>query len=669
VADQILVVDDSLTVRMDLAEAFERAGFQPLLASSGAAAREVLTRVPVSLVVLDVVLPDADGIELLAEIKAVPNRKVILLSTEAEVRDRIRGLRTGADDYVGKPYDAGYLVARARELLHQSSTPAGGVASVLLIDDSPTFRASLAAALRDAGHEVIVAENGEEGLRLAAVHRPRMIVVDGVMPGIDGTTVIRRVRLDAAMRSTLCVLLTGSSGADAELRALDSGADAFVRKEEDLQVILARLAAVLRHAPDRDETGESLSGPKRILAVDDSQTYLNEVASMLRGEGYDVVAAHSGPEALEMLAAQRVDCVLLDLVMPLMDGNETCRRIKGAPITRDVPLIMLTGHDDRKAMLESLSSGADDYIAKSADFDVVKARVRAQLRRRQFEDEHRRVREQLLRSEITAAEERAARELAEARAQLVEELEQKNRELEAFSYSVSHDLRAPLRTIDGFSRALLEDSGDRLDETGRGHLDRVVRATRRMEELIDAMLKLSRVSRGDLSRQEVDLSKLAHSVADELKQREPERQFEVVVTPDLTCHADPTLTRALFENLLGNAFKFTARAPRPRIEVGRSPEGEFFVRDNGAGFPQDKAERLFAPFSRLHRVSDFPGTGIGLATVMRIAQRHGGHVRVEAAEGKGACFYFTLTASSEAASRPPRLKPSNEEGSALTRID
>ncbi|MEX2206395.1 MAG: response regulator [Myxococcota bacterium] len=648
-----LVVDDSLTVRMDLADTLRSAGFEPLLAATLAEARALLERDLPHVVVLDVRLPDGDGVELLREIRASPRHIdtiVFLLSSEAEVHDRVRGLRSGADEYVGKPYEAGFLVARARELLRRSQ--ANGCAqrpSVLVVDDSTTFRASLAEALDGAGYDVLEAATGEEGLRVAADRRPRAIIVDGVLPGIDGPTVIRRLRLDEALRGTPCLLLTASESPGGELRALEAGADAFVRKDDELELILARLGAILRSHPSASGTDAASGlGPCKILAVDDSPTYLHEVGDVLRREGYQVVLAPSGEQALELLSLQSVDCVLLDLVMPGIGGHETCRRIKSAPATRDIPLILLTSLDGRASMLEGLGAGADDFIAKSSDSEVLVARVRAQIRRRQFEAENRRFREELLKSELAASEARAAGQLAEARAAHVDELRRKNDELEAFSYSVSHDLRAPLRAISGFTQIILEDCSAALDETGRRHLERVRKAAERMSELIEALLELSRVGRADLARQSIDLGPIARQIVEDLRCRDPERVVEVEIGAEIRAQVDPRLVTILLENLLGNAWKFTGRVDRARIEVGARADTEpatYFVRDNGVGFDMARASKLFRPFQRLHDERDFTGTGVGLATVRRIIERHSGRIWAEAEPARGATFSFTLAAA------------------------
>jgi DNA-binding response OmpR family regulator len=648
-ASTVLIIDDSLTVRMDLADAFAAAGFRPLPCGTAQEARDALSSFPVDLIVLDVLLPDADGIELLKELRTGPGAStapVLLLSSEAEVKDRIRGLQTGADEFVGKPYDRNYILAKARELVPSAQAPGPCRPTVLVIDDSETFREELRAALTAAGHHVITAATGEDGLRLAASSRPAAILVDGVLPGIDGATVVRRIRLDAALRRTPCLLLTASEGPGSELRALNAGADGFVRKEEDVEVILARLGSLMRGSTAvAEEHTASVLAPKRILAVDDSITYLQELGAVLREDGYDVVLAHSGEEAIELLAVQPVDCILLDLLMPGLGGQETCRHIKAAAGIRDIPLILLTALEDRGAMIEGLATGADDYISKSSEFEVLKARVSAQLRRRQFEDETRQMRAELFQRELEATEARAAREIAESRAALVAELERKNKELEAFSYSVSHDLRSPLRSIDGFSQALAQDYSSVLDAKGRDYLGRVRTSARRMSELIDALLELSRVGRAEVVRTPVNLSALARSILDELARKEPERHVEMTVADTPAASADPRLMRVVLENLLGNAWKFTGKQDGPLIAFRAEQidsETVYIVSDNGSGFNMDYAGKLFQPFQRLHSDSEFAGTGIGLATVFRIVDRHGGRAWAKSSVGEGATFMFTM---------------------------
>ncbi len=224
------------------------------------------------------------------------------------------------------------------------------------------------------------------------------------------------------------------------------------------------------------------------------------------------------------------------------------------------------------------------------------------------------------------------------------QLELANTELEAFGYSVSHDLRAPLRSIDGFSQVLLKNHSAQLDAKGKDYLARVRRASQRMGELIDDMLYLSRVTRSEMHMEAVDLSRMAGQVAESLRDAAPERRVEFSIEDGIIVQADAKLLRIVLENLLGNAWKFTGKQPRARIEFGvavQSGINVIFVRDNGAGFNMEYAHKLFAPFQRLHGVSDFEGTGIGLATVQRIIRRHGGHIWAEAKEGQGATFFFS----------------------------
>jgi light-regulated signal transduction histidine kinase (bacteriophytochrome) len=234
-------------------------------------------------------------------------------------------------------------------------------------------------------------------------------------------------------------------------------------------------------------------------------------------------------------------------------------------------------------------------------------------------------------------------ELEERVRQRTAELEATNRELEAFSYSVSHDLRAPLRSVDGISVALEEDYGEQLTPEARDFLRRIRAGVQKMGQLIDALLQLSRITRADLTREDIDVTALAEEVAADLRQQNPTRNLTLRIQPGMRADADPRLLRVAFENLLGNAVKFTAKKEVAVIDVGQSREtNEFFVRDNGAGFDMQYAGKLFTAFQRLHGDRDFQGSGIGLATVSRVVRRHGGKARAESAVGDGATFLFTV---------------------------
>ena len=665
----ILIVDDSLTVRMDLAEHLAGAGFAVTTSATLAAAREALAGAAFALVVLDVQLPDGDGIELLRALRGDPltaTMPVMMLSGEAEVRDRVRGLRTGADDYVGKPYDPDYVVSRARTLVAARQPAAARAALVLVIDDSATFRERFAAELRAAGLAVVVAADGEEGLARAAALRPAVAVVDRMLPGIDGLTVIRRLRQDRAMRLTACLLLTASDAPDEELRALEAGADGFLRKDHELGVAVARVDGLVRGwlaAAGGEPDTASLLGPKRILVIDDDPAWLQRLGERLRDDGCETIAARSGAEALELLAVQPVDAIVLDLdIGDGLSGPEACLRIKQSPAWRDIPLLITTTGDSRQTQIASVDLGADGCAPKDGDLEVVRARLRALLRRQQSMSEVRAQREQGQRRELLAAGMRAAQELAQTRADLLADLEARFQELEAFSYSASHDLRAPLRSLAGFSRALNEDYAGVLDARGQDYLGRIARAATGMGQLIEALLSLARVARGELARTAIDLSALALEIDDQLRQANPGRQLETSVAPGLQARGDARLLRIVLVNLIGNAWKYSARQAQARIAVDAvelGGERVFRVADNGAGFDMAFADKLFGAFQRLHKSDDFEGTGIGLATVRRIIQRHGGRIWAEATPDQGATFSFTLPdpAGERGDPRPQTLDP------------
>ncbi|MBI4319778.1 MAG: hypothetical protein HY675_14915 [Chloroflexi bacterium] len=251
-----------------------------------------------------------------------------------------------------------------------------------------------------------------------------------------------------------------------------------------------------------------------------------------------------------------------------------------------------------------------------------------------FRDATERRRAQAERERLLVELERRATELAAA-----------NQELEAFAYSVSHDLKAPLRTVDGFSQMLLEDYADRLDDQGKEYVHIVRQGSQRMAQLIDDLLSLSRINRSEMIRQQVDLSELAQRAAIDLKRSQPERRVEFAIAPGLLVDGDARLLRVALENLLGNAWKFTSHHRTATIQLGkedRQGQAVYYIRDDGAGFDPAFAGKLFSAFKRLHNDDEFPGNGIGLATVQRIIHRHGGQIWAEGAVERGATFYFTI---------------------------
>ena len=363
-----------------------------------------------------------------------------------------------------------------------------------------------------------------------------------------------------------------------------------------------------------------------ILVVDDLPDNLQVLADILIREGFVVRPVTSAAMAFRTIAAAMPQLILADIKMPGMDGYEFCRALKASPETRAIPVIFISALGETRDKVKAFEAGGVDYLTKPFQAEEIVARVRTHLALQ----------------DLRLSLERRNGELEQRTAQL----EQANQELDAFSYSVSHDLRAPLRAVDGFSQALVEDCQDALGEEGRSHLSRIRLGVQRMAQLIDDLLNLSRLSRAELKAEPADLSSLFAQVAAPLAVADPARRVELSIQPGMRAQADPRLLRVVLENLLGNAWKFTSRRDQARIEAGETagPNGEraVYVRDNGAGFNMAYADKLFQPFQRLHRADEFQGTGIGLATVQRIIHRHGGRVWAEAEPGRGATFFFTL---------------------------
>lgn len=409
--------------------------------------------------------------------------------------------------------------------------------------------------------------------------------------------------------------------------------------------------------PGRPEPRERMT---RILVIEDSPTQAEELRLIFEDAGYEVETAPSGEVGIERLHGAAFDLAISDVLMPGIDGYELCRRVKAEPSLARLPIILFTSLGDPLDVIRALECGADNFMTKPCEPEYLLARVRSILESRRLRTRRRSradidilflertftiasEKEQILDLLVSTFEDmvRKNQELQESR----QRLEAANRELEAFSYSVAHDLGAPLRAIDGFSRLLLKESGGSLVPRGRQHLERVLETTTRMRQTIDDLMRLSYVVKADLAGEDIDLSALAQIVGTSLTAIEPERQVELVIEPGLRCRGDAGLVRVLLDNLLGNAWKFTRKRRDARVEVAaQHGNGEvvFRIGDNGEGFEMTYAHKLFLPFERLHSSAEFAGTGIGLTTARRIVQRHGGRIWAESRAGQGATFYFTL---------------------------
>jgi signal transduction histidine kinase len=373
----------------------------------------------------------------------------------------------------------------------------------------------------------------------------------------------------------------------------------------------------LETAASDSATADTLPGkpvPGRILLADDNADMRGYVSKLL-SPYFTVEAVVDGQAALERAREWLPDLVLSDVMMPRLNGFGLLRELRSDARTRTIPVILVSARAGEDSAVEGFEAGADDYLVKPFSARELLARVRTHL------------------------------ELARLRREWTKELERANQELEAFSYSVSHDLRAPLRAVDGFSRLLLEDHADQLNEQARHNLAHIVAGAKRMSQIIDDLLGLAQITRESLHKDPLQLTALARGVVAQLQQGNPAWAGAVEIAEGLMVRGDARLLTIALENLIGNAVKFTANQPEPRIAIGQERKGEetvFYVRDNGAGFDMAHAHKLFTPFQRLHQATEFEGTGVGLATVHRIITRHGGRIWAKAAVNQGATFFFTL---------------------------
>ncbi len=489
---------------------------------------------------------------------------------------------------------------------------------ILLVEDSQSdarLEIEFLGESRTVDFDITRAERLHTAITILDRSRFDAVLLDLSFPHTEGVEAV--ARLSRRFPNMPIVVLTGADAADLAIQAIRAGAFSTLPKAEADASLLAR---VLHQAVERERVLEEL-----------------------RRKDQDLQAANA---SLAELVEKNADAILvLDKEGRILFANEAASRLFGrrlqdlldvqfglpgaGDIVTEVEIVRPASQEPGYAearFVELIWKGTEGYLATLRDIT-----------------ERRRAEETLKTLNAELAEAKIG--LERAVAYRTTELEAANAELEAFSYSVSHDLMAPLRSMAGFCQALKEDYGNALDEQAGDYIRRIVAASKRMAELIDDLLLLSRVSRRPLDRDTIDLSVLAGDVLADLKESGSGRDIDVAIAPELTAIGDRTLIRTVLENLLGNALKYSGERSKVRIEVGVVANGgspAYFVRDNGAGFDMAYADKLFKPFQRLHLESEFAGTGIGLASVARIVQRHGGSVWAEGEPDKGATFFFTL---------------------------
>jgi two-component system NtrC family sensor kinase len=552
---------------------------------------------------------------------------------------------------------------------------------IVVVEDSETQAFRLRMLLEEQGWEISIAGAAETALAALGDPFPDLILCDYNLPGMRGDEFCRRIRMNLNTRGIPILMITASAPETAEIQSLESGADGYVSKSESAEILIVRIRALLRKAPAQGTTsnpGDSAFGTARLLAIDDSSTYLAFLGEELRKQGYEVETAASGTEGLSRLVHETFDCVLVDLQMAEMDGVEVCRRITAIrSLNSGVPVIIVTGGAQPGDVNRALEAGADDFVSKSNDLAVLRARIQALMRRKLFQEERRRVVEELKARELEVSHDRAEREISDTRFAMAEKLVQANHDLQEANRKlketqaqliqnekmaslgqlvagIAHEINNPLAFVvnnlfivesglDGLSlemeRCLSEPSLQKMRKA-RARLGEMKEGLDRVKELVLDLRTFSRMDEGEFKT--VDVVETIDAVLLLLKHKMNGRVLvEKHYVPARTLYCYAGRLHQVLMNLIANAVDAIVGEGKIVITTGQTAEDFLIsVRDTGAGIAEEIRSKIFDPFFTTKPVGQ--GTGLGLAISYGIVQDHGGSIEVQSEVGVGTEFIVKI---------------------------